>query len=337
MNTKIWNQSPALPGGRNPAKAVLIGLGLVAFVFIAGATVSSCTVTVESGFAGIKQTKFGANPGVQLNELGPGLHWEGFGEKIHVYPTRQRTYAYTREANTDGAENEEIEFAAANGLPMTADVALTLRVQQDKAADLFATWRQDFDQLLDGQIRNDVRAAIAREAEKMPITCPGATAEVSASPAQPDGAILPPQPICDDALIGPGRQKAIAGALNTLQRQWEPQGVSISRMEWVGNIRYPEVVKNAIQARSQAEQDTLAAQAAVAKAKANAEAEVAAARGKAESTRLVAESLRANPEVVRLRAIERNVGPCPVDAVTCVIGSDVNLTQMLQAHRQNTP
>jgi len=101
-------------------------------------------------------------------------------------------------------------------------------------------------------------------------------------------------------------------------------------MEWVGNIRYPEVVRNAIQARSQAEQDTLAAQAAVAKAKANAEAEVATARGKAESTRLVAESLRASPEVVQLRAIERNIGPCPTNADVCVIGADVNLTQMLE-------
>jgi regulator of protease activity HflC (stomatin/prohibitin superfamily) len=308
-----------------------VGL-LVGLLLIASFTVSACTVTVESGFAGIKQTKFGANPGVQPGELGPGLHWEGFGEKIRTYPTRQRTYSYTREKNADGNENEEIEFAAANGLPMTADVALTFKVQDDKAADLYATWRQDFEQLLDGQIRNDVRAAIAREAEKMPISCavqesadPGPLAVGAVAP------VIPPAPICDDALIGPGRQRVMVNALAALQKQWGPQGVTISRMEWVGNIRYPEVVRNAIQARSQAEQDTLAAQAAVAKAKANAEAEVATARGKAESTRLVAESLRANPEIVQLRAIERNIGPCPTNATTCVIGADVNLTQMLES------
>jgi regulator of protease activity HflC (stomatin/prohibitin superfamily) len=330
--------TPIGDGGRSLIRTGGLIAALLVLLVVGSMTVSACTVTVESGYAGIKQTKFGSNPGVQLRELGPGLHWEGFGEKIRTYPTRQRTYSYTREANADGNENEEIEFAAANGLPMTADVALTFKVQDNKAADLYATWRQDFDELLDGQIRNDVRAAIAREAEKMPISCSqeslGAPGAPGTEPAVPAGVVLPPAPICDNALIGPGRQLVMARALASLQRQWGPQGVTISRMEWVGNIRYPEVVRNAIQARSQAEQDTLAAQAAVAKAKANAEAEVAVARGKAESTRLVAESLRANPEIVQLRAVERNIGPCPTNANTCVIGANVNLAEIMDQRRQ---
>src|ERR1700750_541445 len=81
-----------------------------------GCAVSSCSVTVESGEAGIKTTKFGPNPGVQPTELRPGWHWEGLGDRIIVSPTSQRTYSYTREANSDGKENEEICFADVNGL-----------------------------------------------------------------------------------------------------------------------------------------------------------------------------------------------------------------------------
>jgi hypothetical protein len=142
--------------------------GLLVFLLLgAGCSVTACSTTVESGEAGIKTTRFGANPGVQPEELRPGWHWKGLGEDIIVYPTRQRTYSYTREANSDGKENEEIAFADQTGLPMTADVNLTIRVRDDKAADLYARWRQPFDDLLDGQIRNDVRSAIAKETEQV--------------------------------------------------------------------------------------------------------------------------------------------------------------------------
>ncbi|HRD26978.1 MAG TPA: SPFH domain-containing protein, partial [Caulobacter sp.] len=146
-----------------------LGLTVAALVFVlvgGGCTVTACSTTVESGEAGIKTTKFGRNPGVQPTELRPGWHWKGIGEDIIIYPTRQRTYSYTREANSDGKENEEIAFADQTGLPMTADVNLTIRVRDDRAAELYARWRQPFDDLLDGQIRNDVRSAIAKETEQ---------------------------------------------------------------------------------------------------------------------------------------------------------------------------
>ena len=86
----VTRLKPSLPGvsaGRTVALIVLI-LGLIT---VGGISVSSCSVTVESGYMGIKTTKFGPNPGVQRDELGPGFHWEGIGEKIRTYQTLQRT------------------------------------------------------------------------------------------------------------------------------------------------------------------------------------------------------------------------------------------------------
>ena len=247
---------PSLPGasaGRTIALIVLI-LGLIT---VGGISVSSCSVTVESGYMGIKTTKFGPNPGVQRDELGPGFHWEGIGEKIRTYQTLQRTYSYTREANADGRENEEIMFSDVLGLPMTADVALTFKVREDKAADLYATWRQEFDAFIDGPLRTSVRAAIARETEKLPVAC---NAEMGAPGRAPIVAVAPvegaPLPVgtqdaedCPGQLIGPGRQIVLQRAMEALQREWTPQGLDIIRMEWVGSIRYPESVVAAIQSR----------------------------------------------------------------------------------------
>ena len=289
-------------------------LGALIFVLIAASfVVGSCSVTVESGEVGIKSTRFGANPGVQRVELRPGWHWEGFGEKIITYPTRQRTYSYTRERNSDGVENEEIGFADQTGLPLTADVNLTFRVREDMAADLYAKWRQPFEELLDGQIRNDVRSFIAKEAEKVPVSC---SVNAVSNPAV-DGAAPVPGPrqveeCSGGSLMGSGRQAVIQRAFVQLQRKWTPEGVDISQMEWIGTLRYPPAITEAIQARTQAEQATLAAQATVARAKAQADAQIETARGQAESTRLLAQSISANPEVVQLRAIEKWDGHLPM-------------------------
>lgn len=333
-------QRPRLPklGGGSTGRT--IGMIAVLLVVIAASamTVSSCSVTVESGYMGIKTTKFGPNPGVQRAELGPGFHWEGIGEKIRTYQTLQRTYSYTREANSDGRENEEITFSDVLGLPMTADVALTFKVREDKAADLYATWRQEFDAFIDGPLRTSVRAAIARETEKLPVACNAQqSAQAGIQPVVPTGAGATAPVATEDAddcpgqLIGPGRQIVLQKAMQALQREWAPQGLDIIRMEWVGSIRYPESVLAAIQSRTTAEQNTRAALERVNLERANAEARIAQARGQAEANRLLAESIRSNPEVVRLREIERTLGICPLSADTCVVGSDINVSALIAA------
>jgi regulator of protease activity HflC (stomatin/prohibitin superfamily) len=324
---------PRLTGGSAGRTIGMIALILLLIV-VGASTVSSCSVTVESGYMGIKTTKFGPNPGVQRTELGPGFHWEGIGEKIRTYQTLQRTYSYTREANSDGRENEEITFSDVLGLPMTADVALTFKVREDKAADLYATWRQEYDAFIDGPLRTSVRAAIARETEKLPVACNAQqSAQTAVQPVVVPGAV--PQPTvdadCPGQLIGPGRQIVLQRAMQALQREWGPQGLDIIRMEWVGSIRYPESVLAAIQSRTTAEQNTRAALERVNLERANAEARIAQARGQAEANRLLAESIRSNPEVVRLREIERTLGICPLSADTCVVGSDINVSAMIAA------
>lgn len=336
---------PDFPRGLPPMRGGSVGrtlsliLVLLVVIIASAVTVTSCSVTVESGYMGIKTTKFGPNPGVQRTELGPGFHWEGIGEKIRTYQTLQRTYSYTREPNADGRENEEITFSDVLGLPMTADVALTFKVREDKAADLYATWRQEFDAFIDGPLRTSVRAAIARETEKLPVACNAQqSAQAGVQPVVAPGAPPPVEPVgtsdaddCPGQLIGPGRQMVLQRAMQALQREWGAQGLDIIRMEWVGSIRYPESVLAAIQSRTTAEQNTRAALERVNLERANAEARIAQARGQAEANRLLAESIRSNPEVVRLREIERTLGICPLSADTCVVGSDINVSALVAA------
>lgn len=265
------------------SKKLIGGVAVAAAAIAALFSLSSCGKTVEPGNAGVKIRTLGGGAGVDPEPLPSGWHFRGIGERIVEYPVIQRTYSYTKEADERGNENEEITFADNTGLPMTADVAITLQVNPQAAPNLYKTYRLSFDQLLDGPIRNDVRSAVAAEAEKVNV----------------------------EALYSGGRQLVIQHALARVSSKWARHGVQVSQLDWIGTIRYPSVIVDAIQAKTRTDQETLTARAQVAKSQAQAEAQIAAARGQAESIRIINEALAANPRYVELKAVEKWDGHLP--------------------------
>ncbi|MFT3995771.1 MAG: SPFH domain-containing protein [Asticcacaulis sp.] len=261
--------------------AVYGPLGALALVALFG--LASCGQTIQPGNVGVKIRTLGPNAGVDRTALPSGWHLNLIGERIVEFPAIQRTYTYTREQDERGPENEEINFSDNNALPMTADVQLVMRIDAGKAPELYKRYRLTFDQMFEGPIRNDVRSAIAAETELVSV----------------------------EFLYRGGRQAVIQKALARVNRKWEPQGVNISQLDWIGTIRYPQVILDSIQAKTKADADAAAAQAQVAVAKAQADAKIEEARGQAEANRLIAQSIAASPGVVQLRAIEKWDGKMP--------------------------
>jgi len=258
-------------------KSILVA-GAIA---LAALSTAACGQSVEPGNAGVKIKTLGSGAGVQESALRSGWHFTGIGEKIVNYPTIQRTYSYTREADDRGSDNEEIVFTDRTGLPMTADVAATIRVNPTNAPSLYTKYRLSFDELLDGPIRNDVRSAIAEAAERRGV----------------------------DELLAGGRQAVVAEALRDVRAKWSREGVEISQLEWIGTIRFPDVILQAIQSRTQADQQVLAARARVAVAEAQAQEKVAIAKGDAEAYALRSREL--TPAILQQQAIAKWNGVLP--------------------------
>lgn len=256
---------------------------MIAGACLAALSLGACGRTVEPGTAGVKVKTLGSGAGVQQKALPNGWHATGIGERIELYPTIQKTYSFTREPDARGPENEEIVFTDRTGLPMTADVAVTLKVLPQAAPKIYTKYRLSFEELLDGPIRNDIRASMAAETEKVSV----------------------------DQLLAGGRQVVIQAALKDIQRKWSAEGLEISQLEWIGSIRFPDVILTSIKARTQADQEVLAATARVAVAEAAAKEKVAIAQGDADSYRLRGEALRANPQVLEQQAIIRWNGQLP--------------------------
>ena len=258
---------------------VMLGAGALIVLITLGA----CGRTVQPGNGGVRIRTLGPQAGVDHEAMASGWHINGVGESIVEFPVIQRTYSSTRDPNKDSTNNDEISFADNTGLPMTADVSITIQVQPQAAPSLFTKYRLSFDQLLDGPIRNDVRSAIAAETEKVSV----------------------------DILYSGGRQGIIQRALSKVSNKWSREGVNIPQMDWIGSLRYPQSILEQMQNKTRMEQEALAAKALQAQAEAQAAAKVAQAKGDAESIRIINEALAVNPQYVQLEAIKKWDGHLP--------------------------
>src|SRR5438128_9897433 len=88
--------------------------GRLRVLWIAGAALlvllisyNSCTTYVRPGEAGVKQIKFGMGKGIEPVVYGVGLHYVGFGETMHRFPTRLQVLELTSSRSEAAQDNVE--------------------------------------------------------------------------------------------------------------------------------------------------------------------------------------------------------------------------------------
>jgi regulator of protease activity HflC (stomatin/prohibitin superfamily) len=252
----------------------------------------------------------GNNAGVQLQELPQGTHIRGLFQEIEKYPVRPKVHAFQKD--------EAICFTDKTGLNVCGDVQATIQVSANRAADIYNMWKLDFDDLVDTPIRNDLKSFLARESEKVPVSC------AMAQPASGDGSKAITADTCTGQLIGEGRQAVLSKAALNWSTKWAKEGVSISDVQWIGGLRYPDAITNAITERTKIEQETLAAQQKAARAKAEADSKIETARGEAESVRLNAQAAKDSSALIDKIFAEKSKGFCPPGTKVCIVGAAAN-------------
>jgi regulator of protease activity HflC (stomatin/prohibitin superfamily) len=230
----------------------------------AAIALAGCGQSVQPGNVGIKISQFGTSAGVQSQTLPVGFQFKGIGERIVEYPTITRNYSFTRPGDGDQKDaNEEIVFADNSGLPMSADIQVTMNVDPSKVVPLYNKYRLDFTDLLYGPVRSEVRSAIAAEASQVAAT----------------------------DMFSSQRAVVIQKALGDVQAHFKGQGIEVTDIQWLGNIRAPEQVIDAIKRRTQVEQETQIAIQNKQKAEAEGAARVTAAKADNEVKQLEAAAL----------------------------------------------
>jgi regulator of protease activity HflC (stomatin/prohibitin superfamily) len=259
--------------------ASIVVLLLVVFIAL---PLTSCS-RVEPGHVGIKVNNFGSSAGVSDSALGVGWYFTPFGTNIYEYPVYTSSYAWAASAKEGADHDESFTFQDRNGLNLSADIAVAYRVDPIKAPILFQKYRTEMHGIVDGPMRNAIRSALNDESANLGV----------------------------EEIYGPKKAALIASVLRDVSHYFEPFGLHIEQLYWASNIRVPDQVLSQINTKIANEQAALAAQANVATVQANAAARIADAEGKAKSSQLEGEALRANPEILRQRAIEKWDGKMP--------------------------
>lgn len=250
---------------------------------------------VPAGNVGVKYHLYGGDKGVDTEELSPGRYWIGYNEDLYLFPTFTQTYTWTKACIDGDCENEELGFQTSEGLAVTADVGITYHIQKDKATELFEKYRLNVDEITDKYLRNYVRDSMVNNAAAMKV----------------------------EDVYGTGKTALMNRVQKEVAEKVLPEGIVVEKVYWIGELRLPDTVTRAINAKITATQMTQQRQNEVAQAKAEADKRVETARGAAESVTLIAkaqaeaidikgDALSRNPKVIELQAIEKWDGKLPV-------------------------
>jgi len=234
----------------------------IGILFVMLFVIASCS-KVPAGNVGVKVYLLGTSKGVDHEELGVGRYYIGMNEELYLFPTFQQNYVWTASV-TEGSENDEsISFQTKEGMKVSADVGISYHIDPTKVSALFEKFRKGTDEITDIYLRNYVRDSINKIAGNYEI----------------------------ESVYGAGKADLIEKVQADVSRQVSEFGIIVDKLYWIGDLRLPEAVTNALNAKVQATQKAQQRENEVAEARAEADKKIAEARGEAESLRLRNQSL----------------------------------------------
>lgn len=259
------------------------------------ASLAACS-TVPAGHVGVKVYLLGGDKGVDSEELGVGRYWIGINEELYLFPTFMQNYEWTADSRAGSETDESISFQTVEGLTVNADVGISYSIDPNRVTDIYQTYRRGVDEITDTFLRNMVRDALVKVASDKPV----------------------------EYVYGAGKAKLLEDVQSMVRDQVAAQGINVSKIYWIGEIRLPGKVIDSINAKIEATQKAQQRQNEVAQAKAEADKKVEEARGQADSilkvaeaqakaNELIAQSLSA--ELMQYKALEVWDGKLPTTMI----------------------
>lgn len=241
---------------------------------------------VPAGNVGVKFDLYGGDKGVTGEVVGPGKYWLGWNEEMYLFPTFAQNYVWTAGNDPTSPTDESISFQDREGTQINADIGITYAIRADKADTVFQKYRKGVDEITDVYLRNMVRDAINSETSKMDVS----------------------------EIYGPGKEELMQRVTGRVKAQVAEIGIEVEKIYWIGAMRLPNTITQAINAKIEATQKAQQRENELQTAKAQAEIEREKARGEADAKLIAAEA-----EAKANKLVSQSV--------------DTNLVNYLQAQR----
>lgn len=259
-------------------------------VLILGGLTACSGTRIRSGEVGVRVVDLGSHAGVQDQELGVGWYFPQWGSYVLKFPTTTRTEVWS---DQDNAIGPAIAFNNADGVPTRLAVSVQVRIDPDRASNAVQRYRLGFEDMVRGPVQRDLQDAFVR---------------------------LGPH-YTSQQLVGGQGSNLLLDVTGLLNQRLGREGVIIDNINLVGAPSLPDEIRARINQRIETEQNAATQEAQVRVVQAQAQQRIAEAEGRARATQIEGAALAANPQVLRLREIERWNGQCPLDGKICAPGS----------------
>lgn len=265
-------------------KIFYLGLLLLATV-----SMTSCFQHVPPRNVGIKVKTLGDNKGVKPEVLQVGRYWIGAYWDLYTYPTNVTIYPFTAGNDEGSPVDEAMKFQDKDGLALSCDVAVSAHINPDLAPTAFQTYGGDMEGIIKTYVRQDllnnfISYASTKKAED---------------------------------LYSTEKMNMLEFVKKNVTNKYAPTGVVIVDVAYKSDIRLPQNVMDAINAKIEATQTALKAEAKVQQSIAEAKQVAATAEGAYQAKLLeakgnIALSNSITPALVQYELAKRWNGVSPV-------------------------
>lgn len=237
----------------------------------------SCS-KVPAGNVGVKFYLLGNSKGVDTEELTPGRYYIGINEELYLFPTFVQNYVWTASADEGSLNDESFNFQDMDGLELNADVGITYHLDPTKVSSIFQKYKRGIEEITDVFLRNMVRDALVSASSKRDV----------------------------EYIYGIGKTALLDEVQAAVKLETDEMGIVIDKLYWIGRIKLPPAVKDAIDLKIKAKQTAQQRENEVQTAIANAKIKVANANGTAESLLLIAQA-EADANIIVARSITKTL------------------------------
>lgn len=258
---------------------------MIALLFVAALGMAGCRTSVPAGFVGVKVDLYGDEKGVQQEVVGVGKYWLTWNEEIYKFPTFNQMHNYEK----------PFGFQTKDSMGVDAYIGVEYRVDPEKVATVFQTYRKGVEEITDINLRQKISDSLIKHSGKMDIT----------------------------KLAEGGKSELLQLVTADLRAELDPIGIKVVKVSLLSDLKYPDVIRDAIDDKIRASQKAMARENEVAQSKAEADKAIEDARGVAESMllkskaeakgiELKGQALRDNPQVIELEKVNKWNGVLPL-------------------------
>jgi len=220
---------------------------------------------IEPGYTGIKINKLGAGRGVSKENLITGLvFYSPIITRVVAYPTFVQRVAWTHDVHEGNAVNEELTFNTKDSVPVNVDAAVSYILAASKVPEFYTEFRaDDIRQFTHGFMRDTTRNIISQVGSEYTF----------------------------DEINGPKKEEFLARVGKQINESVSKYGISIQQFGAIGALRPPQALLEAVNAKTQAIQNSIRVENELRQATAEAKKRVAIAEGEAAANRALASSI----------------------------------------------